>query len=185
VSGRSFIYNLRFPGQYYQAETGLNYNYLRDYDPLTGRYVESDPSGLRGGINTYVYVEDDPIDGIDPFGRAKIHGNWCGSDWTGGYKTDFNSLTPDQRRNVAAAVDPLDEACERHDKCYGHCRDNFPCDQKKRSDCFLACDKVLENAAFQIGGFFGDVIGTVMARPGARNEPNAKDCPGCNNGGSK
>lgn len=37
-----FGYNLRFPGQYYQAETGLNYNYFRDYDPQTGRYLESD-----------------------------------------------------------------------------------------------------------------------------------------------
>jgi RHS repeat-associated protein len=44
ISGRAtFPYNLRFPGQYYQAETGLNQNYSRDYDPLVGRYIESDP----------------------------------------------------------------------------------------------------------------------------------------------
>jgi RHS repeat-associated protein len=67
----SFIYNLRFPGQYYQAETGLNYNYFRDYDPQTGRYIESDPIGLDGGsMSTYSYVNDDPIDYIDPEGLA-------------------------------------------------------------------------------------------------------------------
>jgi RHS repeat-associated protein len=45
----TFIYNLRFAGQYYQAETGLNYNYHRDYDAAVGRYRQSDPIGLRGG----------------------------------------------------------------------------------------------------------------------------------------
>jgi RHS repeat-associated protein len=49
-------YNLRFPGQYYMAETGLMYNYARDYDPQTGRFIESDPLGLAAGVNPYAYV---------------------------------------------------------------------------------------------------------------------------------
>jgi RHS repeat-associated protein len=64
----TFSYNLRFPGQYHMAETGLNQNWNRDYDPLTGKYVESDPIGLNGGINTYRYVADNPISYIDWFG---------------------------------------------------------------------------------------------------------------------
>lgn len=48
-----FIYNPRFPGQLYDRETNLHYNYFRDYDPQLGRYVESDPIGLAGGVNTY------------------------------------------------------------------------------------------------------------------------------------
>jgi RHS repeat-associated protein len=59
---------LRFAGQYFDQETNLHYNYFRDYDPKTGRYVESDPIGLGGGLNTFSYVGGNPIGRIDPLG---------------------------------------------------------------------------------------------------------------------
>jgi RHS repeat-associated protein len=65
----TFTYNLRFPGQYYLPETGLYYNYFRDYDPQTGRYMESDPVGLAGGsYSTYAYAAGNPISNVDPMG---------------------------------------------------------------------------------------------------------------------
>jgi RHS repeat-associated protein len=75
--GQTFTLNLRFPGQYFDQETNLHYNYYRDYDPQIGRYVQSDPIGLDGGINTYAYVGSNPLkyydsDGLDKWGAEPV-----------------------------------------------------------------------------------------------------------------
>lgn len=68
----TFTYQKRFPGQYIDMETGLHYNYHRDYDPRMGRYVQSDPIGLRGGVNGFSYVESNPLVKVDPSGKIAL-----------------------------------------------------------------------------------------------------------------
>jgi len=70
ASGSGYTFNLRYPGQYYDQEDGLNYNYFRDYEPGTGRYAQPDPLGLGGGISAYAYVRNHPLTTSDLYGLA-------------------------------------------------------------------------------------------------------------------
>jgi RHS repeat-associated protein len=74
--GNSYSYtgtagiDLRFPGQMFQAESGLHYNWFRQYDPTIGRYTQPDPLGLEAGIGRYAYVNNDPLQQTDQQGLA-------------------------------------------------------------------------------------------------------------------
>jgi RHS repeat-associated protein len=76
----AFTFNLRMPGQYADSETGLFYNYFRDYDAGIGRYVQSDPIGLAAGVNTYTYVGGKPVSYADPDGLVR-QGGQTGQWW--------------------------------------------------------------------------------------------------------
>lgn len=68
--------NLRFPGQYFDQETGMHYNGFRYYNPMLGRYIQADPIGLRGGINLYGYVYANPLFYYDPYGLRFFDPLW-------------------------------------------------------------------------------------------------------------
>jgi RHS repeat-associated protein len=108
--GTTITVNLRFPGQYYDQESGLHYNWNRYYDPRTGRYVTSDPVGLLGGLNTYLYAGAKPTFGVDPLGLFLCDDwKWMALDWALGRGSrnrgydDFSDQVRDIRRIPAVA----------------------------------------------------------------------------------
>jgi RHS repeat-associated protein len=146
-----FPFPLRFPGQYFDEETGLGYNYFRDYSPDTGRYVQSDPIGLLAGMNTYSYVIGNPLRYADPrgldetvwesrggrgIGDGPRNGNWCGKNWSGGWVPALHSglLGP------YGATDSLDTCCKAHDLCWEDC-ERLKTDPKRYMECRYKCDK--------------------------------------------
>ncbi|MBL1142443.1 MAG: RHS repeat-associated core domain-containing protein [Proteobacteria bacterium] len=95
------------PGQYYDEETNLHYNYFRYYDPSLGRYITSDPIGLDAGINTYTYVNANPINLIDPKGLVE----WTGSFAIGKFKIGKKVKDIPLRIGFAAITLDLESEC--------------------------------------------------------------------------
>jgi RHS repeat-associated protein len=135
----SVTVNLRFPGQYYDAETRLHYNWFRYYEPETGRHVTSDPIGLRASLNTYAYVDNQPLNWFDRFGLVKDCSYWGGTNCRE-YEADgvgpFGEICGPVDGNLATWIPDISiNACEMHDRCYGDCAKECAGDW-----CKLSCD---------------------------------------------
>jgi len=134
VTTAEIEHNIRFPGQYEDEETGLHYNYFRDYDPTLGRYVESDPIGLGGGINTFSYVDSNAISKYDQYGLLGRDGS---TKPPGKRKGPFGgSCGPSGKDSRFWIPDgPFKSACDFHDECYGVCGvPKWVCDVKFFAD---------------------------------------------------
>lgn len=129
-----------------RASGRSHYNYFRDYDPQTGRYIESDPVGLGAGVNTYAYVSDNPIAMVDPLGEYEVKGGvpapspaldalltcieGCyGQSFTVTSTTDYHDANTPHGRGLAADIrypsDPGRFLC-----CAGKCGAGFGLDEK-------------------------------------------------------
>jgi RHS repeat-associated protein len=120
----AFDLPVRLPGQYFDKETNLHYNYFRDYDPSLGIYKQSDPIGVHGGLNTYAYVHSNPLRSSDFFGLQPTCGTGAGAPFT---------------PNTFFAT-----CCGDHDACYDDCV-NLPskdlCDNDFQRCAFQQCSR--------------------------------------------
>jgi RHS repeat-associated protein len=140
--------NLRLPGQFFDSETGRHYNLLRDYDPSIGRYVESDPIGLHGGINTYAYVGGDPLNYIDPDGLCP-----CGN------VVDLIQMARGDRRDWSYGAD-------RSDANSGFGPNTYKCN--------LFVDEQYESVGYNLPNIGGGALSRARGRypPGAQSLSN-------------
>jgi RHS repeat-associated protein len=155
-NGTTVRFDLRFPGQQYDATTGLHYNYFRDYEAQTGRYVESDPIGLRGGVSTYRYANSSPIVYQDPDGLLALNAAGAfGGGIAGGITGGLFELTIQFAR------------CNRWDRVdwWGVSRNAF----------FGALTGAFAGATLGAGTAFG--AGTSVATTGGRVVPTATHIP--------
>ena len=143
------ISNLRFPGQYWDEETGLQYNWHRHYDFRHGRYVSVDPIGFKSRTPLlYSYAANNPLliyDNDGYFGKFynpdKFHwyGNYGGPGWTGNAWRSWEDIPTTE--SIPQPLDSQDWAYFRHDQCYGECRTK--CGKAKQWECFNTCDNKL------------------------------------------
>ena len=118
--------HFRFPGQLFDNETGLYYNWHRYYDPDIGRYISADPIGLAGGMNLYAYVGNDPVDLVDPWGLTldspsappRKNPSWYRYPKRSGeiifhcgYECYLEKRNPEDIDNAQCVNDPIGESC--------------------------------------------------------------------------
>ena len=159
--------DLGFPGQYFEEETGLYYNYFRYYDPETGRYITADPLGLipdptatLSPLNhLFAYTGNNPVNAADPYGllpglpwpwpNGGPFGPVCGSG-------SGATFIPDGR---------FKDACRKHDECYGTCG-------KTKEQCDL---ELCTNGAY----LYGFLLDGALSGPSKKAYDKAQKDNGC------
>ncbi|GLQ45656.1 type IV secretion protein Rhs [Dyella lipolytica] len=139
TSSVGYTLNLRYLGQYFDVETGLVYNGYRNYDPTTGRYIESDPIGLSGGANTYAYVDGDPVGhtdplGLSPPGRPPPMGPFLpppdllppGAEWVPPLPNIFGRNTANQAQCMTKYQDDLESNADIMGDALNDCANSVP-----------------------------------------------------------
>ncbi len=159
----AFEFPVRFAGQYFDKETNLAYNYFRDYDPSVGRYVESDPIGILGGLNIFAYVRANPLS-----------------------VTDRQGLQPDPDDVACKLCDNLEAECRGYAAlgaaaaqwgckyfCGGYCITRYARDLTRQVQCLFDCS----SACKALPGELCTLLAEECRRKSCKPKPKPKTQP--------
>jgi RHS repeat-associated protein len=173
-TSNGYIYNQRFTGQYFDAETGLHYNVNRDFDSSTGRYIESDPNGLFGDqLSTYSYVDGAPLVNIDPLGLAS--GRWEQIPGTNTWVRIDGPHVDGQQTHAHVDSKGFPEVAINKDGTASHGSDLSKMTRNKKVLQFLAKKGFAIECLSTVGDafFIRDLVKNVEAQACSRGDANA------------
>jgi RHS repeat-associated protein len=183
--------DLRFPGQWFQAEAGLYQNWMRDYDPTLGRYIEADPLGLVDGASVYGYVRGNPLRWTDPRGEnpAAAVGAFCEINPAvcAAAGRAVAKICVEGAKIVAGAIvgwfSAADEGCACEDDCqkrYADIETQMNIVKKRLSEYYENKLKLPEYGPYPPGSRSGHRTAIVDAQRGLRNRLESAAAAGCN-----
>jgi len=187
------VNNFRFPGQYYDQETGLHYNYHRYYDPSTGRYLTPDPIGQLGNFNLFTYSNNNPVNLSDIFGLYTEVVVWQPVGWgtsSFGHVSVIINGTSYSFGPNGMDIRPADEYLSKNTfrEGIGSVLDLCPCEEKKFEDylkkynedyfwpmvaCVTPINEGLKSIGYDIGkNLFPVSLGNALIDSGLANSYN-------------
>jgi RHS repeat-associated protein len=170
---------LRFPGQWFQSESGLHQNWMRDYDPTTGRYLQADPLGLVDGASVYGYALGNPGRWVDPRGEYA-----CYTDIRTGERVCLKSsdtYCPSGECVTRSPTENIRDPWPEFDKCVKTCLERepfldpdswWPVSTSKRAQCSIL--SAISGKVFNLPRFSGGLL-----LPGCRRDLCEEECLSC------
>jgi RHS repeat-associated protein len=159
-SGVAAVINLRMPGQYFDGEKGSFYNYFRDYGAGVGRYMQSDPIGLRGKLNTYGYALQNPLTSIDPRGLEAATVLACSAFFAGYNAGGWLQVSP--RDEFMESYDRLNQQLDDINNEMSQC-DDF----KRQAQLERIRKEHIDGMLDLIGSEYGDMGGMTASGLGS------------------
>jgi RHS repeat-associated protein len=173
LDSTNFVLNMRYPGQRYDSASGFNYNYFRDYDSETGRYLESDPIGLRAGLSTFDYALDNPLRYFDGSGFVPRAGITCSKGLYSLLRETIDQTCPGKSNLASDGTITNARACKNGDGCISHL-----INRARLRQCVVA-RRLMQSQCYGGSNVYDQEIRNALNGIDRCNAAIERECPSC------